>query len=495
MSRTESPLIVDLPDEAATARLAADIGAVLRPGDVVALRGGLGAGKTTLARALVRSLAGDPALEVPSPTFTLVQTYATPRLVVAHFDLYRIADTGELAEIGFADAAGEGAVLVEWPERAGDWLSAERLDVTLDIVGSGRRAVIDGDAAFLRRVVHTAAARAFLEASGWPAATRTHIAGDASARAYERVAEPDGATAILMDWPASGQLPPGDPRARFRARDASAFVAVAGALRGAGLSAPEIFAADVAARFVLMEDFGEPSFLAAGTPVAARYSAAVEALATLHAVPRAAELALPDGRVHRLPLFAGDALVPEVAIFADAYVPAVRDEPLPSSARDELFDIWRDLGETLRHGEQSWVLFDVQSANLFWLPERLGVARVGFIDFQDMFHGPAAYDVAALLNDARVTISPALQAALIDRYAALRAATDPGFDSGAFRGSFTVAAALRTIKNMGAFARFAAAGNRSYISHLPRLRAYLSTALAEPVLSPFALWYEKHVPT
>jgi tRNA threonylcarbamoyl adenosine modification protein YjeE len=487
-------LIVDLPDEAATESLAADLAAALRAGDVVALRGGLGAGKTTLARALIHSLAGDAALEVPSPTFTLVQTYATPRLAVAHFDLYRIAGESELAEIGFLDAAGDGAVLVEWPERAGESLPDERLDVTLEIVGNGRRATLAGDAALLHRVARSHALRAFLDASGWQGAARTRIAGDASARSYERVADIDGATAILMDWPPSGQLAPGDPRARFRARDVSAFVAVATALRAAGLSAPEVFAASAGDGFALMEDFGEPSFLVDGAPVAERYAVAVDALAVIHAAPRPAELPLPEGRVHRLPLLAGDALVPEVAIFADSYVPYVRGASLSVSARGALFDIWRDLDATLRHAEQSWVLFDVQSANLFWLPERSGIARVGFIDFQDAFHGPAAYDVAALLNDARVTIAPRLQAALIDRYVAARTATDPTFDSGTFRVVFAVTAALRTIKNMGAFARFAAVGNTSYIRHLTRLRAYLSTALTEPVLSPFALWYEKEVP-
>jgi tRNA threonylcarbamoyl adenosine modification protein YjeE len=489
-----SPLIVDLPDEAATTCLAADIGVILRPGDVVALSGGLGAGKTTLARALIRSLAGDAALEVPSPTFTLVQTYATPRLTVAHFDLYRIAGESELAEIGLLEAADEGAVLVEWPGRAGASLPTERLDVTLEIAGSGRRAMLAGDAAFLRRVTRSLAARAFLDASGWGTAIRARIAGDASARAYERVAATDGATAILMDWPASGQLAPGDPRARFRARDVSAFVAVAAALRAAGLSAPEVFAVEAGDGFALMEDFGEPSFLADGRPVAERYAIAVDALALIHTVPRPAELPLPEGRAHRLPLLAGDALVPEIAIFADSYVPYARGTPLSAAARTALFAIWADLDAVLRHAEQSWVLFDVQSANLFWLPERAAVARVGFIDFQDAFHGPAAYDVAALLNDARVTIAPPLQAALIDRYVAARAAADPAFDSGAFRVAFAVTAALRTIKNMGAFARFAAGGNVSYVKHLPRLRAYLSTALMEPVLSPFALWYEREVP-
>ena len=112
-----------LPDEAATARLGQDLAAALRPGDVLALSGDLGAGKTALARALIRANAGDPDLEVPSPTFTLVQTYDV-RVPISHFDLYRLGSSSELDELGFEEALREGAVVVEWPERAGGRLPA-----------------------------------------------------------------------------------------------------------------------------------------------------------------------------------------------------------------------------------------------------------------------------------------------------------------------------------------------------------------------------------
>src|ERR1700674_3843998 len=94
-------LVLDLPDEDATEALAADLAVVLAKGDVIALSGDLGAGKTTLARALIRRLAGDPSIEVPSPTFTIMQTYELPRFTVVHADLYRVTGPGELAELGF----------------------------------------------------------------------------------------------------------------------------------------------------------------------------------------------------------------------------------------------------------------------------------------------------------------------------------------------------------------------------------------------------------
>src|SRR5690349_24404652 len=103
-----------LPDEEATRRFATDVAAALEPGDLVTLSGDLGAGKTTFARAMIRHLAGDPRIAVPSPTFTLMQSYELPRFPVVHADLYRLEGPGELAELGFDDLPKEAVVLLEW---------------------------------------------------------------------------------------------------------------------------------------------------------------------------------------------------------------------------------------------------------------------------------------------------------------------------------------------------------------------------------------------
>lgn len=145
------PREVVLPDEAATAALASAIAPLLRAGDVVALSGDLGAGKTTFARALIRVLAGNPALEVPSPTFTLVQAYGEAAIPVSHFDLYRLADGSELDELGFDDALAAGMALVEWPERARGRLPGA-LSIALAMAGSGRTAVLSGNEAWGRRL-------------------------------------------------------------------------------------------------------------------------------------------------------------------------------------------------------------------------------------------------------------------------------------------------------------------------------------------------------
>ena len=138
-------IVIELPDEAATAALAAGLAGLAQPGDVIALRGELGAGKTAFARAFIRARGAGPDEAVPSPTFTLVQLYDLPGGTVWHFDGYRLRDPEEAWELGIEDAFRDGIALVEWPERFGRLLPARRLELTLapGAAPTARRAVID----------------------------------------------------------------------------------------------------------------------------------------------------------------------------------------------------------------------------------------------------------------------------------------------------------------------------------------------------------------
>jgi tRNA threonylcarbamoyladenosine biosynthesis protein TsaE len=128
-----------LNTESDTASLGAALGKVLEKGEAICLTGPLGAGKSVLARGLIRALA--PAeRDVPSPTFTLVQFYAGPRFPIAHFDLYRLARPGEVYEIGLDEALKDGAAVIEWAERLGHHPPVDRLDVELIADGEARRA-------------------------------------------------------------------------------------------------------------------------------------------------------------------------------------------------------------------------------------------------------------------------------------------------------------------------------------------------------------------
>ncbi len=139
-----------LDHEADTARLGAEIAAALKPHEAVCLTGPLGAGKSTLARGLIRALVG-AEIEAPSPTFTLVQTYETPTFAVTHFDLYRLERPQEVLELGLDEALDDGAAVIEWAEKLEHHLPADRLDIELTIDGDARRARLTPHGAWQER--------------------------------------------------------------------------------------------------------------------------------------------------------------------------------------------------------------------------------------------------------------------------------------------------------------------------------------------------------
>src|ERR1700685_2344395 len=193
-----------LANEAATANLMADLALLIGAGDVITLSGDLGAGKTAAARALIRYLAGDPDIEVPSPTFTLAQSYDLAPFPLVHADLYRINDATELEEIGLSPLPEGVVALIEWPERAREALPLDRIDIALShrpaLGSTARAAEITGFGKAAAQVARLKALREFLAGVGYAAAKRQRMAGDASTRSYARLIRDDGVF-ILMNSP------------------------------------------------------------------------------------------------------------------------------------------------------------------------------------------------------------------------------------------------------------------------------------------------------
>src|SRR5271168_1381525 len=180
-----------LANEAATANLMADLALLIGAGDVITLSGDLGAGKTAAARALIRYLADDPANEVPSPTFTLAQSYDLAPFPLIHADLYRINDASELEEIGLSPLPEGVVMLIEWPERAPSALPADRIDIAFShrpaLGSTARAAEITGHGKAAAQVARLEALRQFLNLAGFIDANRRRMAGDASTRSYARL--------------------------------------------------------------------------------------------------------------------------------------------------------------------------------------------------------------------------------------------------------------------------------------------------------------------
>lgn len=484
-----------LPDEAATIRFGEDLARALRAGDYVALHGDLGAGKSTLARAVIRALAGDDGLEVPSPTFTLVQSYALDP-PVAHFDLYRIADAAELDELGFDEALADGICLVEWPEKGEGVLPAKGIALHVRHEGDGRRIEIDATGSAQLRIRRSLGIRDFLRKAGHPDAKRRHLTGDASTRAYERI-DAGMQHYVLMDAP---RHPPGPILAQGKyyqqiahiAEDVQPFIAVARHLRDRGLRAPEIHAADIEQGLLLMEDLGDEGILdAAGAPVAERYRESAACLATLHSTPFLRDLPVTGDSVHRVPDFDRDAIRIEVSLLVDWYLPWKRGRTASETERRDYNALWDALIDSLSGSEHNLLLRDFHSPNILWQPAATGTGRVGLIDFQDAMIGPSAYDLASLAQDARVDLPPALSDDLLDHYLSLRG-REPGFDRERFLRDWHVMAAQRNCKLVGLWVRLMQRdGKPHYMRHLPRTIRNLERALAHPDLTPLRDWCGK----
>jgi aminoglycoside/choline kinase family phosphotransferase len=234
---------------------------------------------------------------------------------------------------------------------------------------------------------------------------------------------------------------------------------------------------------------GKPS-----APIEARYETATDLLAELHCQALPDVLPVEPGEDYALPRYDMPALLIETELLVDWYLPRL-DARLASAKRNAYGALWRDALLPVLEMPATWVLRDYHSPNLLWLPQREGVARIGLLDFQDAVLGPAAYDLASLLQDARVDVPERMEIALLARYVQARRAADPGFDAAAFARAYATLAAQRASKVVGIFARLDRRdGKPQYLRHMPRVWGYLLRSLAHPALAPLAAWYRANVP-
>jgi tRNA threonylcarbamoyl adenosine modification protein YjeE len=493
---------IELADEAATNALAGQVASYVGAGDLVALSGELGSGKTTFARALIRTLTGEADLEVPSPTYTLMQIYEGTNFPIVHADLFRINNPSELAELGWDESAEGAVVIVEWPEQAGDALAPDRLDVRIELApGHGetqRRVTLSGSGTFAPRLARVKAIRDLLARAGWEDAARSFIQGDASTRSFERLQKPDGSSAVLMISPARPDGPPvryGKPYSAIArlAETIRPFLAMDRALRTQGFSAPEIYAEDADTGLALMEDIGSERVVDANGPIAERYLEAVTLLASLHGRSAPDVVPVVNGQ-YRIPAYDLDALLIEVELLVDWYAPHVAKATLSSGTRATFVNLWRQVLVEIALARPTWTLRDFHSPNLIWLPEREGVARVGVVDFQDCVMGHPAYDVASLLQDARVTVPDDLELKLLGAYARLRKQADPSFDMITFARAYSILGAQRATKVLGIFARLDKRDHKPwYHAHMPRVETYLRKSLNHPALANLRGWYDEYL--
>ena len=310
----------------------------------------------------------------------------------------------------------------------------------------------------------------FLNENGWGSAKRTDLAGDASNRRYERVQQPDGTRAVLMDAP-----PEAD-------QSVTPFVKIARYLGSIGLSAPDILAMDEPRGLILLEDLGD-DLLARYVQTHPEdehqlYAVATDVLVDLHSASP------PDG----LATYGPEIMTNMAAL---AYGWYLRGCNQPFETREKAFKPrFRAILEEHVHDTSVLIQRDYHAENLLWLPSRTGSARIGLLDFQDAVRGHPAYDVASLLSDVRRDVAPELEAAMLARYI-----DRAGEDEATFRTAYALLAAQRNAKIAGIFTRLSVRdGKHSYRKWLPRTYRLLRRDLAHPALAPVARWFDNHLP-
>jgi hypothetical protein len=312
----------------------------------------------------------------------------------------------------------------------------------------------------------------FLADAGWDRARRGRLAGDASFRRYDRLEGGDGRRAVLMDAP-----PPQE--------DVRPFLAIANQLRALGYSAPALYAADIEAGLLLLEDLGDDTYtrlLAAGEAEEPLYRLAVDLLIDLH---RRDTSAIPAG----LPPYDDRRLLAEALLLTDWYAPEITT--LPAGARDDYIALWHDLAPLARSVPHTLVMRDFHVDNLMRLSGRPGVAACGLLDFQDAVAGPVTYDLMSLLEDARRDIDPRLVASMKRHYLS----AFPALDAAAFEASWAVLAAQRHAKVIGIFTRLCRRdGKPIYLPHIPRVWRLLEAAIEHPSLDGIKTWFDKNIP-
>jgi hypothetical protein len=491
-------------DERAVCLLAGCLALKLRAGDVLALRGNLGAGKTTFARALIRTVLDQPEADVPSPTFSLAQAYENDRLNLTHFDFYRLADPAETSEVGLEEALERGVAIVEWPERAGGLLGPDVVEIGFEANGDrdGRHVRISTGDRARSRLNRAIESFRFLGGRIAPDARLSYMQGDSSFRSYARVHEA-GQTRILMDAP---RMPNGGIIREGRtysdisklAEDVRPFVALAGGLRAIGLSAPEILAGDLNAGLLLVEDLGPRVFgkeLSGKTGQAALWQAAVDVLLHLRKRGLAPMLGLPDGTHYQLPRRDRAAFEIEIDVLLDWYWPMAKGGAASDAVRRAYHAVWAPVIDRLLSLERGVFLRDFISPNLVWKPERQGVARVGLLDFQDALAEHWAFDLVSLLQDARVSVSRDLEAEMFAYYCDVVKRDEPDFDRTAFASAYSDFGAQRNTRIVGLWARLLKRDHQSsYLRFLPQTWAYLERDLEQPGLVEVKAWFSRHFP-
>lgn len=320
--------------------------------------------------------------------------------------------------------------------------------------------------------------RDYLHRQGWAHAALNPVGEDCAFRRYFRLSKADGQSVILME-----AVPDGSSFAT-PGHNMLDFIRISDYLRSLGLRTPQVFDADREQGYLLIEDFGDASFkkaLQQGAGKAELYGLATDVLQFLSQHAKAADISLP--RYYESHVHTGRRRL------IDWYLPALRKQKNPEGLVEDYLVVWDSIEKSLPPGPQGFLHIDYHFENLMWLPSDQGLSRCGILDFQGAMIGPVSYDLANLLEDARVDVPFDLRDQMLARFC-------QGMDKAqeeSFRSWYRVLATQFHCRVMGQFIRLAVRDDKSrYLQFLPRVAEYIRQGLNDPVLMPLQAWLAEH---
>ena len=454
-----------LPDPTATDNLARELAPYLAPGDVLALTGHLGAGKSHFARALIVAL-GSQQKHLPSPTFTLIQTYDDTRMPIAHVDFYRLGDPSEADELSLEPFIEHGLSLIEWADNAPHVCPERTLRVNIEDKDSGRQITFTSEdeswekrfgffiPELQRPVTEKGRSQFVQDVTGKKGQVISAVSADGSFRSYWRVRDGQKSS-ILMDAP-----PPME--------SVESFVSVAKILRDNNIHAPEVYHADNKKGYALIEDFGDTTFGKAvkdGADMLSLYEKAVDVL--LHLSPAS----LPSS----LPTQTYEGWQDYLCLFTDWYMPHANGHATHTSDRRHFREIVKNMYKTLMQAPSSVMMGDYHCDNVMLLSPQKdlqaqkeipgSIDDVGVLDFQDALIGPNTFDLARFIYDIRIPQPEHIRSILTERFMTPWLGTNK--EEG-IRQSLRVASLFHMLRLLGVFHRLAYRdGKTNFLDYLP----------------------------
>lgn len=474
--------ILHSPEE--TAKLAHQVARFLLAGDVILLKGSLGAGKSFFARSLIRAL-GCRQQHIQSPSFTLMNTYDDTRLPLAHVDLFRINTVEEMADLALEPFFKHGVVVIEWPEKVPmDSFPETALHISVDDRGGEDRLfTLEGkswekrlgfiDESLRRPSTEKGRANFLTEITGRKGDVISPVSADASFRSYWRVRLPEG-NRIIMDAP-----PP--------LEEIDRFVEVDRHLARIGVHVPHIYQVDSQKGYALLEDLGDTTF----------YDAIQKGANVQQLYERAVDVLIHIAKSDRAPVanYSLEMVQNEACVFTDWYMPIANREATHTADRRIYRALWEPLWEKIQKTPKTTILADYHCQNLMLLgplDDERDINNVGVIDFQDARIGTVVYDMVSLLYDVRYDVPKALHELLIKRFV-------DGLEGAVTMEDFMVAFRLMGTQNLlriaGVFTRlWKRDGKQNYQNYMPRLWRHLDEFLSYRETETIRTFLEKHTP-